>query len=69
MSTYGTPGFASYARNLRRLLTADIVEQQLQVTQPKPFKASLVDVTVPDVDNLAATFAYHRHRNIGSQSE
>ena len=69
MSKQGTPGFASYARNLRRLMTADIVEQQLQATQPKPFKASLVDVAVPDADNLAATFEYHRHRNIGSQSE
>ena len=69
MSKQGTPGFMSYARNLRRLMTADVVEQQRKSTQPKPFKASLIDVAVPDADNLAATFEYHRHRNIGPLSE
>jgi hypothetical protein len=61
-SSYGTPAFEAYVRNMRRLYWVDFVESQMQAARPSQFKASLVGPPLKDVDNLTTAFDYHRHR-------
>ena len=62
MAHHGSPGFEAYARNLRRLMWADFIEGQMTATRPAQFRASLVESPLPDTENLAQSFEYHRHR-------
>jgi hypothetical protein len=69
MAHHGSPGFEAYTRNLRRLLWADFIEAQMSATRPAQFRASLVDNPLPDTDNLAHTFEYHRNRGSSISGE
>ena len=66
MATHGSPMFASYTENLRRLYWVEFIESQMQMTRPAEFRASLVSSPLPDSENLTASFDYHRHRASGS---
>ena len=69
MAHHGSPGFEAYTRNLRRLMWADFIEAQMAATRPAQFRASLVENPLPDTDNLAQSFEYHRHRGGGGSGE
>ena len=69
MATHGSPGFESYARNLRRLFWADFIDAQTQAARPSQFKASIVEPPLKDTENLAVAFDYHRHRSSWPQAE
>ena len=63
MAHHGSPEFESYARNLRRLISADVVDSHVQASRPSRFRASLVQSPLEDdAGNLAQAFEYHRHR-------
>lgn len=62
MAHHGSRGFEAYVRNLRRLMWADFIEAQRAATRPAQFRASIVDDPLPESDNLAQSFEYHRHR-------
>ena len=63
MATHGSPLFEAYTRNLRRVFWAEFVDAQNQAARPLNFRASLVEPALPETDNLATAFDYHRHRN------
>lgn len=69
MADHGTASFEAYARNLRRLLWADLIEAQMAATRPAQFRASIVENPLPDTGNLAHSFEYHRHRGSGHSGE
>ena len=59
----GSQDFDSYARNLRRLMWAEFIDAQMQMTRAHQFRASLVDDPfVTQTADLAQHFDYHRHR-------
>jgi hypothetical protein len=62
MAHHGSPLFEAYTRNLRRLYWSEFIDQQMESTRSSTFRASLVHDPLPDKDNLASAFEYHRHR-------
>lgn len=66
----GSHNFDTYARNLRRIMWAEFVDEQMRATRAHQFRASLVEspFTGGTVD-LARQFEYIRHRSAGGASE
>ncbi len=62
MPSDGSPMFASYTRNLRRIYWVEFIDAQTEAARPSRFRASLVNAPLRDQAELAATFEYHRHR-------
>lgn len=62
MAHHGSPLFEAYTRNLRRLYWSEFIDQQMENTRAATFRASLVHDPLPEKDNLAPAFEYHRHR-------
>lgn len=61
---HGSPTFETYTRNLKRIYWSEFVDAQLAAARPMNFRASLVDDPMPEKDNLANAFEYHRHRAV-----
>jgi len=64
MAGHGSPTFEAYSRNLRRIFWSEFVDAQLCAARPANFQASLVANPLPEKDNLAKVFEYHRHRPV-----
>ena len=59
----GSRDFDSYARNLRRLMWAEFIDQQVRQTRANQFRASIVADPFDNQNaDLAQHFDYHRHR-------
>lgn len=60
----GSADFETYSRNLRRLMWAEFIDQQIKSTRLHQFRASIVgDPYVTNTPDLAPHFEYHRSRN------
>ena len=64
MASHGSPTFVMYTRNLRRIFWAEFIDVQTQMTRTRDPAAPAGSVTpaLPDIESLAPTFEYHRHR-------
>lgn len=62
MRQQGSELFDTYTRNLRRLYWADFIETQVRAAKLEQYRASIVQPSIPDSDNLAAAYDYHRQR-------
>jgi hypothetical protein len=59
----GSADFDSYARNLKRILWAEFIDEQMRATRAQQFRASIVsDPYVNQNPDLAQHFDYHRSR-------
>lgn len=59
----GSADFDIYARNLRRIMWAEFIDEQMRATRSQHFRASLVtDPYENQSPDLAQHFHYHRHR-------
>ena len=59
----GSADFDTYARNLKRIMWAEFIDEQMRATRTHHFRASLVDDPYRNQNpDLAQHFDYHRHR-------
>lgn len=59
----GSHNFDAYARNLRRIMWAEFVDEQIRATRSRVFRASIVDSPFHDAAvDLARHLDYHRSR-------
>ena len=59
----GSHHFDAYARNLRRIMWAEFVDEQMRATRNRVFRASLVENPFTDAAvDLAPHLDYHRNR-------
>lgn len=65
MRPKGSPLFASYVQNVRRIYWAEFIDAQTEASRPMRFRASLVSDPLNSSDTLAPTYEYHRHRTGG----
>jgi len=60
----GSTDFDTYARNLRRLMWAEFIDEQMRISRANQFRASLVEDPFTNSNpGLASHFDYHRRRN------
>lgn len=60
----GSADFETYARNLRRLMWAEFIDEQIKSTREHQFRASIVgDPYVNNSPDLANHFDRYRNRN------
>lgn len=62
MSAYGSPMFAAYAQNLRKVYWAEFIDAQTRATRTEEFRASLVQPPIPEKEDYAHAYDWHRHR-------
>jgi len=62
MARHGSPLFESYTRNIRRIYWSDFIDAQLEAARPQHYKASIIEDSIREPDNIATALAYHRHR-------
>ena len=59
----GSADFDTYARNLRRIMWAEFIDEQMRATRNQAFRASLVNNPYSNNNpDLAQHFDYHRSR-------
>ncbi len=60
----GSLHFDAYARNLRRIMWAEFVDEQMRTSRNRFFRASLVDSPFIDAAvDIAPHLEYHRNRS------
>ncbi len=63
----GSADFDTYARNLRRIMWAEFIDEQMRATRHHQFRASLVEDPYRSKGaDLAQHFDYHRHRVVAA---
>jgi len=59
----GSADFDTYARNLRRIMWAEFIDEQIRVTRSQHFRASIVSDPYSNQNpDIAAHLDYHRSR-------
>lgn len=63
----GSPNFDAYARNLRRIMWAEFIDERMRTTRARQFRASLVESPYAAAAlDIAPHIEYHRTRNNGA---
>ena len=66
----GSHNFDAYARNLRRILWAEFVDEQMRSTRAQQFRASLVESPFAAAAvAIAPHLEYFRNRTVTTESE